>query len=732
MTTESEIKKQYELWDEFRSAWPIERLERMTLDEYTNAGSDDTFTRWLEARLAPLGSIWGGSSFKFGVYSRLATDKKSSDHKLSYSSTHGWYTRYGKTADEAFTKVRGFVVSVARMAQQGDIAGIDAFEHLGEAVKWKIAFHYQALQEPVIVNVFKRAPLAAFLGALPGRSMADLQEEALSLRPASTGLLEYGHQVWGSWGRHSLPIWKLSHGKGEFSTEEFQQYLDGDLAVMHRDTKRKQGQSFVDAPDGTVFFLTHSNSIQLLGQLVSPALPCPRGDGWIQRKYRVMKLALRNDRYTANKLGWSPQANSTFMKVKPEHMAVFERTLLRPYFDVDLAAVAAWAGQSFDADEQVATPDPEVIAKSRPTASVPVQAARNRIFYGPPGTGKTHRLAQEIERYYADAVVEPGGDDDANDGSRHRFVTFHQSYGYEEFVEGLRPVLRPRKDEGGKTDEAPTGDVAYEIRPGVFRELCDKARKEPGRRFAMVIDEINRGNISKILGELITLIEPDKRDLLDGSLVPAAVTLAYSGDVFSVPANVDIIATMNTADRSLALLDTALRRRFEFIPMLPDTRSEQEDGDEHSAPLRELRIATDSGEIDVRRMLERMNERIETLYDRDHMIGHAYFTSLLEEESPPRAVKELASIFRRRIIPLLEEYFFEDWAKIRLVLGDNQKGRRPDLQFIVERSDSEQDLEALFGVDHDLESHNVQRRYVVQDSAFERPEAYIGIYQPTR
>ncbi|MBR4736215.1 MAG: AAA family ATPase, partial [Rhodocyclaceae bacterium] len=175
----------------------------------------------------------------------------------------------------------------------------------------------------------------------------------------------------------------------------------------------------------------------------------------------------------------------------------------------------------------------------------------NRIYYGPPGTGKTYTLMQLLKEEY-------GYEEDGEETPRYRFVTFHQSYGYEEFVEGLRPVLH---------DEGNAGEVRYEIRAGVFKELCERAREEPEQRFAMVIDEINRGNISKIFGELITLIEPDKRE---GAENAVTVTLPYSGDKFSVPANVDIIGTMNTADRSLALLDTALRRRFDFVELLPD------------------------------------------------------------------------------------------------------------------------------------------------------------------
>jgi 5-methylcytosine-specific restriction protein B len=272
--------------------------------------------------------------------------------------------------------------------------------------------------------------------------------------------------------------------------------------------------------------------------------------------------------------------------------------------------------------------------------------------------------------------------------------------------------------------------VAYEIRPGVFKELCRKARQSPDQRFAMVIDEINRGNISKIFGELITLVEADKRDPLDGSSPPAEVTLAYSGEKFSVPANVDIIGTMNTADRSLALLDTALRRRFEFVPLMPDTRAEKDPADPDSAPLAALVVTTDAGVIDIRLLLQRMNERIEALYDRDHCIGHAYFTGLADSEDGPPRFEALAATFRHRIVPLLEEYFFEDWRKIRLVLADNQKGD-PAIQFIRESVDHEQDLSTLFGNDHGLDSYATKRRYSLQESAFSQPLAYMAIYQAT-
>ena len=833
----SDFQKQYALWDEFLTVWPASRLATMTLDDYTQAGSKDSFTYWIESRLDEMGSIWGGSAFKFGVFSRKSLEARESAENRSYSDTHGWFSSLGATADEAFAKVRGFVVQVATLAAQGDVDCIDAFKDLGEATKWKIAFHYQNRQQPVIVDVFKPAMLAAYTGGTTSQGMAALQKAALALRPQGVGILEFGRQVWEAWSQKNLAIWKLSHGNPpNFTDAERQQYLDGLWAVMHRDTGKEQGKRFAEAPVGTLFFLCHGNSPQRIGQFTSEPMPCAKGDGWLQRSYRVLKPATRTDRYTANSKYWSPQGNTTFWQVGADDLPEFESTLLKEYFGTDLAELATLAGEPIEAASigtGLAPPSP---VPAQPAASKSVATCINRIYYGPPGTGKTYALMQLLKSNYeqaaamispeewrnqiiaekiavlkwwegaaaalydlggkakvadiaehrfiqaitaangsnrnvrqtlwrtlqnhtvdesttvkmkkrlspavfdkaADSVWQFAGDwrddcadlialvdqlkrgqQDAGAVQRYSFVTFHQSYGYEEFVEGLRPVL---------AGDADAGEVAYEIRPGAFKELCRKARQAPDQRFAMVIDEINRGNISKIFGELITLIEADKRDPLDGSAPPVEVVLAYSGEKFSVPANVDIIGTMNTADRSLALLDTALRRRFDFVPLLPDTRAEKVAGDQDSAPLAGLVVTTDAGTIDVRRMLERINERIEALYDRDHCIGHAYLTGLARATDGPQRFEALATAFRQRIAPLLEEYFFEDWRKIRLVLGDNQK-RDVKLQFVAEGDAHEQDLTVLFGNDHGLDSYATKRRYSLRESAFDDPAAYIGIYQ---
>jgi len=219
----------------------------------------------------------------------------------------------------------------------------------------------------------------------------------------------------------------------------------------------------------------------------------------------------------------------------------------------------------------------------------------------------------------------------------YEFITFHQSYGYEEFVEGIRAIPAGEK---GNEDSM---EMIYKVTDGIFKRITKDAIADPEHNYAIFIDEINRGNISKIFGELITLIEESKRLGNDEAM---EVTLPYSGEKFGVPKNLYIIGTMNTADRSIALMDTALRRRFEFEEMMPKPE-----------------LLGNVEDIDLKQLLETINKRIEYLYDRDHTIGHAYFMGVEDKVS-------LDSVMRNKVIPLLQEYFYDDWEKIALVLNN--------------------------------------------------------------
>jgi len=282
---------------------------------------------------------------------------------------------------------------------------------------------------------------------------------------------------------------------------------------------------------------------------------------------------------------------------------------------------------------------------------------------------------EQLEEYRDLLAVMNAGPLKTTTIKRYEFVTFHQSYGYEEFIEGLRPETNDN------------GDITYDVKPGVFKRICKLAKDDPDNQYALVIDEINRGNISKIFGELITLVEIDKRAGADNELI---VTLPYSGKPFSVPSNLDIIGTMNTADRSLTHIDVALRRRFEFKELRTDYSL----------------VDKNIEGINLKYMLFAINQRIELLLDREHILGHALLMKV-------NSFSDLQRIFKTNILPLLEEYFFENWDKINQVLSNNG--------FIEEQKDA-----------HNIWLGNADeyssKSYRINLSALNKVEAFQKIY----
>lgn len=265
----------------------------------------------------------------------------------------------------------------------------------------------------------------------------------------------------------------------------------------------------------------------------------------------------------------------------------------------------------------------------------------NQILYGPPGTGKTYHTVikaleiinnrpfteQETTKEKYDNELLPEFNRLKKQG-QIQFLTFHQNYSYEDFMVGIRPDLQ-------------NGQISYKLYEGPFKQIANRARKDSNNNYVLIIDEINRGNISKIFGELITLIETDKRA---GNKHALSAPLLYQNEEFSVPNNLYIIGTMNTADKSIALVDIALRRRFVFEEMMPN-----------AALLNKVEG------FDLPGWFTKLNQKITVELDRDHQIGHSYFIGI-------ETIADLQQAFYQCILPLLKEYFYGNPEKLKEII----------------------------------------------------------------
>lgn len=1049
------IEQREALWDNFLQRWPLKQLAAMTIETYNQAGSDDSFCRWLEKHTESLGSIWGGSSLKFGIYSRANSKKDpSSQNGVTSNERYAWYTRYGQSEEEAFTQVRGLIVSAAQAAREGRLDDIEAID-LWPIVKRKIAFLYQDRQQLTVLPIYLRKYLAAAIEGSAPKLHSELCRTLLAQK-GSESLLAFADRVYDKgqlvlqreqrvavlshfsackdlaahleaaqatlafcdlamalheqgldwWiteagaihaGRtEDFRVWQVAlalrvdvsaetvrvslHGSGEAQWQPLEEALvDSLIEAVSRSTDlapstTREGywpDDYDNMADRLV--ITLSDGALRNGYLSVPKLQRLFPDDCLgesdQPAQQLFTLRLPDGSSQQTQVlkqhkRIQARFNALFAK---EQLQAGDQAVLTHVADFDYQLSFRRAGQQ----DAPAASHAENVSTEVPMSDAPL----NQILFGPPGTGKTYATIEAaLEVLDSNFVQENRQDraalkqrfDQLADEGRIRFVTFHQSFSYEDFVEGLR----------AENDEA-TGQLRYEVVDGVFKSLCEvasakvtqqaaaplelggrkiwkmslgntlgsdasiyeecvqggymllgygegidfsgcKSRSDVQSRFAnagitlagnndysltsvstfvtkmqigdlvvvsdgnfkfraigeitgdyafkphadyeegyaqmrpvkwlrqyspslphgellnaqfsqmtlyelrsptlnreklkallgapdtdtsallsvgqrfgqgyvvrsigpdvvefdkprggvlplplsllrqllayvrggkidiedirqgrvfeklaeaelekyivngyqslfaamveqlikpqlvstptdarvLIIDEINRGNISRIFGELITLIEPSKRADADEAL---SVVLPYSKQRFSVPSNVHLIGTMNTADRSLAGLDIALRRRFVFKEMLPDHQL-----------LKGVLVAG----IDIGELLEVMNQRIEVLLDRDHCLGHAYFMSLKHDSSLAR----LESIFRDQILPLLQEYFFEDWQRIQWVLNDH---RKPKADRFVEHA--QPDLNSLFGSSVTGVQGGIWR--VIPD-AFKRVSAYAGI-----
>ena len=660
MSTENEQK-----WNEFLEKWPLSRIKEITIEDYTKAGSRESFTYWLESELDQLGSIGGGSAFKFGIFNRNDQSSREDNSMRKYTDEYGWYAKYGDTPESAFSKVRDLIVETIEAAQSGDLKNIDSID-LGDAYKWKVAFLYQSSESPIIVPIYKKEMLKKIAEVNKNLPVSDLQKLIMDKKPSDLGVLAYGKQQWEAY--------------DETVSIEVTQATNPSNKILY-------------GPPGT------GKTYELLNE-------------WIP-KYRSVKStpkekhedALR--KFVSNATWWEVVVyvmvdiggNSIQVKEINDHPVLQMKASLSSNKNVK---ATVWGNLQMHT-----WPESKTVNYTRRQS--PALFDKN-----PDSSWHLLEQWQDIVPYTAETInaisVNEGSPDELIE--RYEFVTFHQSYGYEEFIEGLRP----------QTND--DGQISYNVRPGIFQAVCTRAKLDPDNRYAIFIDEINRGNISKIFGELITLIETDKRVSYNHVGKPVQgdkgleITLPYSGISFGVPANLDIIGTMNTADRSIALLDIALRRRFEFKELMPN--ADAISGSDDKGTIKD-------GAINLREILKTLNKRIRLLAGRELQLGHAFFCSVTDLEG-------LHSCFANKIIPLLQEYFYGHWERIQLVLGDQQeqlsseqKNKRDKCCFILSET---LDEITVLGFDHD--DHDNQQDFYVNPNLLNgslSEEAYTKIYQ---
>ena len=765
-------KRRKKLLADFLAAFPIDTLQDMTLEQYTNLKKEDSFCYWLESRTYELGSIWGGSSYKFGIY-KYQNKPTAKANRVTYDSEYAWYTKYGKdTAQEAFDVVKNTIIKIAQNANTGHFDNIDSITELGEAYRWKIAFLYSGNQlvpvykKDMLVSLAKHfgmigakdAPISKLQAFLmekkENKDIFDFYEELLHIlkeqsnaptywiyapganaskweENLSTGTMCIGWEFMGDLSEYtsrnemnealqkhndnpnknytnaSLALWDFVHkmkvgdiiyvkkglkkiigkgivegdyyydetlpklpnlrkvkwtNQGEWECEgknvqktltditpypeyikKLDSLIDGNkdkqywwlvaspkiwsIAKMpigkvesytlynENGNQRKVFQNFLDVQKGDIVLGYEATPVRQIVSILEIDKPSDGKQVFFKKKeslpypidYSAFKdlPALANMEFLKKKNGslfkLSSDEYDCLLELIRESNPLIEAKTLPPYTKQDFLNEVFMSGNDYD--------------KLRAL----LEYKKNIILQGAPGVGKTFsakRLAYSMM----------GEKDD----SRVEFVQFHQNYSYEDFMMGYRP-----KEAGG-----------LDLKRGVFYNFCKRAQSDPNKDYFFIIDEINRGNLSKIFGELLMLIEKNYRD--------TEIRLAYSEEPFSVPSNLYIIGMMNTADRSLAMIDYALRRRFSFFEMKPGFEAD-------GFKKHQETMANEKFDKVIEAIIS-LNKQIakDDSLGSGFCIGHSYFCT---QDSTTINDLWLENIIEYDINPMLREYWFDDEQK---------------------------------------------------------------------
>ena len=716
------IQDRYDVWQKFLNRWPLNVLKSMTLPEYHTAGDpqQDNFVNWLEIHTECLGSIWGRSAFKFGIFNRAEHSDKISAGGFSYTNEYGWRSKYGTNPEEAYAAVHSLLLQIVEAAKRGDMTAIASID-FDSIVKWKIAFLYQPKDTPILPCVYAIPWLMKVSGSTEQRPAIDMYRDLMQRRnnqdilTFSIDLLEALPKTSEDSiaiestepNKDSIPLNRIFYGppgtgKTWYSIDAALEVIDPEIFKLE-DRKERKERFDALVKEKRVRFVTFHQSFS----------------------YEDFVEGIRPVVSDENEHGGQISYSVTPGIFKEMCEAAEARTIHAESDIIDLAGRQIWKmslgnsrgntayiyeeclrtgrllmgwGDTLDFSDCTSATEiralikeaglPEIYATDYPVSAVErfvLHMKKGDIVVISEGLVKLRAIAEITGDY--EAVNRDAEGDGYGQARKVRWLR--------QFEPSAPVDILLNKQFSQMTLYRLTLDTLE--RKNLEAILTPPSGEQSPGNYVLIIDEINRGNIAGIFGELITLIEPSKRIGEEEELL---VRLPYSRELFGVPNNLYIIGTMNSADRSLSGLDIALRRRFAFTEMCP------------VPSMLENKILKGST-CSLKDILSAMNGRIEFLLDRDHCIGHAPFLSLGDVVT----VEELAMIFKGSILPLLQEYFFDDWEKMHRIFNDHKK---PAPYRFIDEKNPPQDIE-------DWESGVQRILWSVREDAFGQMESYIGI-----